>query len=214
MALCPNCHDIIVHYPIEEQYKIKNKPFNRAHGLPSGNLIGFGNEITVVSGNSTFRNPKNLILFAVDDQEILSFTLEENRILVSCTLFDEKGNLLLEIERNQWCDHEKLNWDIVSKANYLKVRQAQRQVTFELKISNGICEINAEMWYGENRVILKNNELSISGAADISMPSAEMNGVGCVFYFITSERRTKFGLSEDRIQKYLQMYKTSIANGT
>jgi len=137
--LCDNHHRMVKYMPVELIREFKNKPINLKTG--TSNPLPFyllGNEFNLFVGNNhyskIFYDQTITYPIIVDDKPLISVKAENNELLISLSIYDERGNPLFIIDDNQIVFSAGDNWDVVSEGTTWTVRSALHHITFEINI--------------------------------------------------------------------------------
>jgi hypothetical protein len=142
------------------QRKLKASPHNIQQGRAKGLLevyqdycaANFGS-VTVV-GEGTF--------LTVDDEELLGFNISQGTLEISLRLFNEKNELLLQIDRNEWVSGDPRPWDIEADWQVLTIRERARQISLSLDAREVPLELRAELWHNGKSISLGKDGISIN----------------------------------------------------
>lgn len=160
IALCPTCHRIVSAYPKEEQYKLKKNSFNKKNGFFSGQMDCFSKQLLYRIGKHTFKNVTGIL--NIDDDQLLSFYLEENQIKISAKIYDKRDNVVFEIQKNEWINGNKNLWDFVQKPRHLKVRTRTKNVILEIDLRKEPFTFKGEFWKNLHYAKLGSTTLDIT----------------------------------------------------
>ncbi|ELY2820324.1 hypothetical protein SMC58_004277, partial [Cronobacter dublinensis] len=109
--LCPTCHAKVTKriYSKEKIKKAMRDPAARIQGKISDKLDFSEGEPLIKFGGETFVNCKIPVMF--QGEPLLQIEIEDGETLISGRFYDSKGNLSLEIIKNEWvCDNRC--WDV------------------------------------------------------------------------------------------------------
>ncbi|WNY81920.1 HNH endonuclease [Cronobacter dublinensis] len=109
--LCPTCHAKVTKriYSKEKVKKAMREPAARIQGKISDKLDFSEGEPLIKFGGETFVNCKIPVMF--QGEPLLQIEIEDGETLMSGRFYDSKGNLSLEIIKNEWvCDNRC--WDV------------------------------------------------------------------------------------------------------
>ncbi len=175
MVLCPNCHGMATRgaLPRSEQRELKLNPFSVSRGYTNGLLtvtqtnpqIAIRNHAVITSetdptwDETAVLGPAILVggvatiglgpILVVDDEVLLSLTSEGGRLEISAKLYDSEGNLLVEIDRNEWKSNDSLPWDLDFRHNILTIRNRPRNIALDIdasKAEQSLLSIKGTFW--------------------------------------------------------------------
>jgi hypothetical protein len=133
MALCPYCHSIATAgaMPVRQQRSYKANPFNVKHGNSSGTLCVNTTQAMIKLASNFFMAKSPFI--EIDGEEMLSLIVsDEGAIALSCKIYDQNDDLILELKENEWITGIDTPWDVQYKFNYIKVRSKPRHILLEI----------------------------------------------------------------------------------
>lgn len=181
MALCPLCHDRATKgaMPKEEQRKHKKEPHNINRGYANG-LLAIRQDycaaqlgsITVV-GEGTF--------LRCNGEDMFGLWMGEGNLEVSLKLFDESGELILEIDRNEWISGDPLPWDIEADWQVLTLREKARKISISLNAKTVPMELMATFLHGATNVTIDRGGISLG----TEKPSTRFENLALVGGFFT-----------------------------
>jgi hypothetical protein len=84
---------------------------------------------------------------------LLSIEVSENRLELSVRLYDQKDNLVAEIDNNEWISGEPLPWDLESRFQWLRIRRKLKDIALEIDATTYPLDLRADLWRkGQNSV--------------------------------------------------------------
>jgi hypothetical protein len=168
IALCPNHHTKFNRGELSESYlrDAKKNPHNRIQVKDA--FFIESQDIAVNLGKSKFINTSRILV--VDDFDIISINIEsEKYVLLNINFFDKLNNLVAVVAENSWSADKSLVWNIEYKPQDLIIRNALRNISFEVKIENGEeIFLTGGMYFNgypiritENEVLLGDKEIGL-----------------------------------------------------
>lgn len=148
IALCSTHHDIVAAWPKEEQYKLKYNPHNKRHGFFSGQMYCFSKKLLYKIGPHQAKNTTHVL--KIDNEQLLSFHLEENQIKISAKIYDKNNNVIFEIKKNEWINGNKKLWDFIQRPKRLKVRSKTGKVVLEIDLRQEPFTVKGEFWKNQH----------------------------------------------------------------
>ena len=163
MCLCPLHHDQASKgaLPEAEQRRFKAQPFNINQGRVQGLLAVKQDYCAMDAGTITVVGEGPSI--KIDGETILALYLGEQHLEISVRLHDEKDNLLLQIERNEWISGDPLPWDIQADWQVLTLRERHRKISLSLNAKLVPMQVRAELWRRGKLVTLDPTGIRLSG---------------------------------------------------
>jgi hypothetical protein len=162
MLLCPNHHrEATVGAMTEaEQRAYKSDPYNIRRGLADGALKVNQRELIVQLGNAFMVNDS--VLLEIDGLPLLSLSLSDEGILqLSASLYNQEGELLTEIEHNEWIVGDPLPWDFEFGSRKLTLRERSRHISLQIDARNFPTSIRGHFWYGGHRFVINRSGILI-----------------------------------------------------
>lgn len=184
MCLCPYCHHeaTVGAMTIEEQRTLKAKPINIVNNQVQG-LLKVNQKYLIISmGNNEFINDREVI--TIDNETIIELSQsDEGAVLLSLKLYDDKNNLLIQIEENEWVSGDYLPWDIESSFQLIKIRQKKGRIILDLDTKGDTISLTGTIFYnGLELKITKDRILSQF------LNSTDTCYVGCSIIFDTKSK--------------------------
>lgn len=181
MLLCPKHHtEATVGAMLEEEQRFyKAHPSNIENGLVEGKLKVNQKTPVVIIGTNLFVGDGDFLI--VDDESLLSIEIYEGRLELSMKLYDQKDNLVAEIERNEWISGDPLPWDLESKFQWVRIRRKLRDIELEIDARRFPIKLRADMWRKGVNFQLRPNKLIFNAPEmrmrDISFARGRIEGV-------------------------------------
>ncbi|MFO1535590.1 MAG: HNH endonuclease signature motif containing protein [Thermoplasmatota archaeon] len=148
MVLCPNHHNQATAKALSTllQRQAKANPYNREHGLVSGQLAVEQKQLTVLLGSNTYINTP--ILLEINSRPIVAMSLgPKGTLLLDLDLYGKDGNLVARVSKNEWEARADSTWDIEFRYRWLRLREAQRKISLEIDATKSTVEIRAYLWF-------------------------------------------------------------------
>ena len=168
MALCPNCHSRVTAnaMTITEQCDYKKKPYNIKRGYVSG-LLHCLSQVPIISFGS-FGFLSEGILISIDEHPVLSLSMTDGRLEISCELYDENNIHIASVVGNEWISHTPLPWDLQFKYRHITIRQKNRDIRLVIDVQQEPIILRADFWYnganlrlGKHGLSYKNKNISV-----------------------------------------------------
>jgi hypothetical protein len=156
MILCPLCHDLATKrgLPLDEQWELKQNPYNVREGIASGRLVMNQPYCAVRIGGSLIVGEDASFSIGGETLFRIGLVRPSRTLTVSATLYDEAGTCLAIIEENEWVSGDPFPWDIESDHQQLAIRQRRGQIALEVDARKEPVEVRAELWRDKHRVSL------------------------------------------------------------
>jgi hypothetical protein len=173
VLLCPNHHAEKTkgHRPVDTIREANENPHNIREGESSPYGLHFPKEdrtktFVVELGSTEFRFPLVamglLVPILVDDTPLLSFKVEEGRLLVSMQLFNRSNELLVQVVENELI-YSVDSWDVEYIGNTLTVRHGLGDIFVRLEFDPEADKIiinSGRIWRNGVEVVLGPTGLS------------------------------------------------------
>ncbi|RWR15815.1 hypothetical protein D8Y23_15275 [Microbacterium enclense] len=126
-------------------------PANLHAGITAPTLLHYSSEpITIVMGNTTVKGHPGRECWAlgVDGNGLLGFRFEDDRYLLSLSLFDQNNRLLLRIDDNE-LTHRSDAYDVERTGNSLIVRQRRGHILLHLEFTppTQVKVVSGRLWW-------------------------------------------------------------------
>lgn len=125
--------------PLQKITEARNTPYNLKNGRTSPEVLEYdGRNCSVVIGKSVFNNclsdeVRTCSPVVVHNEELVSFRLENGRLLLSVTMCDENGRDVLQIFDNELTINLD-NWDVEFVSNSITIRKSRGEIVLELEL--------------------------------------------------------------------------------
>jgi hypothetical protein len=164
MLLCPLHHDMATKGAMSEvkQREAKENPHNIWDGVTLGELTVDQQFLAIRVGGVILVDDGPLIL--IDGEPLLSTKIDCGRMMLSITLYDRAGNLLVEIVDNEWITGDPLPWDIESGHQRLKLRAKAFDVRLDVDARASPVDLRARLWHHGVSVHLKGSGIHTHGS--------------------------------------------------
>jgi len=163
MLLCPiHHHEATVGAMLEDEQRLyKKNPINIKKGFVEGRLKIIQKTPAVNIGSNQFIGTGDFLL--VDGESLLSIEAPENRLELSVRLYDQKDNLVAEIENNEWISGEPLPWDLESRFQWLRIRRKLKDIALEIDATTHPLDLRADLWRKGQNFQLRPEQLTFNG---------------------------------------------------
>jgi hypothetical protein len=84
-------------------------------------------------------------------------------LLVSLTVYDDRGSLVALIQDNEWISGDPFPWDIESDFQYLRMRRKLRDISLEVDARKEPIKVRADLWRSGHRIRLSPLEIRVEG---------------------------------------------------
>ncbi len=170
--------------PIEHVERANKAPFNLRKGVSTPYTLHYeGPDCIVDIGTNVFScrdegYGTEFIAFAIDEEPIISFRLENGHWLLSLNVFDKNDDLMLLITDNELI-YSTIPWDIELVGHNLIIREAQREILVDLlfeppsriKIKRGhFLHKGIEIEIKQDYVYVVNNDMKVAGNRTYGYP--------------------------------------------
>lgn len=136
--LCAQHHDLKTrgHLPVELVLEANDAPVNRKTGVTHPQELFYSGETcSVIVGDSVFladlSTSPGFPCIVIEDHVMLGFQLIDTHLLLSLVLYDERGNSVLGVTRNELVTVTS-QWDMTFKGTQLTIRQAPRNLLVQI----------------------------------------------------------------------------------
>jgi len=163
MLLCPTHHREATTDAMRkpEQLSLKANPFNIENNKVEGQLKINQRHPVMGIGTVQFVGEGDFIL--VDNESLLSMSVNEGRLEISAKLYDPGGELIAQIENNEWISGDPLPWDLTASFQHLKISHKKRAIDLQIDASVFPIQIRAELWKNNQNFHLEPNQLRFDG---------------------------------------------------
>lgn len=164
VALCPNCHteaDLgkIPEWVLREK---KSNPFNRDKSIVAKKFTVTGEQMVVNIGSNRFIDTESILV--VNDSNLISIRrLEKQYLSIFVNLFDKIQRRIAFIHENEWFVDKRYFWDIEYRPQHLILRNAPKEITFEIQISDDEIFIRGKMFFNRFPIEIERNHITING---------------------------------------------------
>ena len=170
--------------PIEDVIKANETPYNLQKGVAKNHFFHYsGNNVQVILGDNIFRyyNLKQDSFFAplvVDGLAIVGFRVEDDKLLLNFTAFDELNIPFFQIVDNELI-HKTSLWDVEWSGQKLTIREGKGRILLQLvfevpttiRITKGrILRNGIELIIGKNYIFCSNENAFLSGTDTTNFP--------------------------------------------
>jgi hypothetical protein len=190
MVLCPLHHDQATKGALPEarQREFKAQPENIRRGRAKG-LLAINQDYCAAELGSVTVVGEGPFL-KIRDKELLSFYVGNENLEISARLYGASGELLVEIDRNEWVSGNPLPWDIEADWQRLTLRERIRNVNLMIDARKIPMEVRGEFWEGEGHFVITPREIrmGIAGEPPTRMGVAELALVGFVLQIDPDKR--------------------------
>lgn len=170
MVLCPNHHGMATQgaLPEPKQREFKGNPKNIREGRVRGNLAMQQTYCAVKIGTIILVNEGPFL--RINGEDLLSCHLVEGQLEISLKLYSERGDLLLEIARNEWVSGDPMPWDFEGGYRLLTLRQRAGKISLNLDVRAIPAELRAEFWHQGKYIKCDPNQINLgSQPAKVSL---------------------------------------------
>lgn len=160
LSLCPTCHRTADGGEYSEKYlrELKASPYNRSH-ISERFLIEGDKPVLNLGGNRFINTPK---ILTINDFDIITMNKESGGyITLNLFLFDRFNKLIGIVDENKWTVDTSLVWDLEYKPKHLTIRNALREISFEMEIRNGEVFVRGDLYFLGQPIIIHDDELLI-----------------------------------------------------
>jgi len=163
MLLCPLHHHEATTGAMKEpeQLSLKAKPFNIENNIVEGQLKINQRHPVIGIGTVQFVGEGDFIL--VDNESLLSMYVNDGRLEISVKLYDPAGELIAQIENNEWVSGDPLPWDLIASFQYLKISHKKRAIDLEINARVFPLQIRAELWKNKQNFHLEPTQIRFDG---------------------------------------------------
>jgi hypothetical protein len=182
VALCPICHTEadLAKYPKQVYRDAKLNPYNKKKSTVGKRFVIYGENMVVNLGSCKFTNVETVL--QINNFNLISIRrLNGLYLSLDVTLFDRLQRLLAKINDNYWQVDRRYFWDIEYKPQHLTLRNAPRDITFEIQINNNEVFIRGKIFFNGFLVNITSNILTIGRGlqfVNMKMGNARV-GISC-----------------------------------
>jgi len=162
VSLCPDCHTEADQgdYPEEAYRRAKQNPFNKDKSKVGKKFMVSSKDMIVNIGSNRFINTETIL--RVNDFDLISIKRVDDFFLsLDVNLFDKYQNWIALINENYWLVDRNYFWDIEYKAQHLILRNAPRDITFEIQITNEEVFIRGKMYFNGSLIDITPSHVKI-----------------------------------------------------
>jgi hypothetical protein len=164
LALCPTCHRIADDGDYSEKYLMELKANLRNKGSVSERFLIEGNDLILNIAGNRFINCATVL--KINDYKIITMKREsEGYVTFDLKLYDNNNNLIADVDENKWTINTSLVWDLEYKPRHLKIRNAPRQIYFDLRIENNQVFIEGNMYYLGEPIVMTGDDVQIENSS-------------------------------------------------
>jgi hypothetical protein len=128
----------------EEQVHHKLHPFNIERNRVQGTLKV--NQTAPVIGVGTNQIVGEGDFIVVDDESLLSLKVNSGILEVSTKLYDPAGQLIAQIENNEWISGDPLPWDLESDYQWLTIHHKRKAIALDIDARSIPMNLRAKLW--------------------------------------------------------------------
>lgn len=193
MILCPYCHDAATKgaIPEEEQRRIQANPHNLARGYASGAIKINQSYCAIACGETMFIGSSSVI--NVDQEPLLKMSVGADGYMeISANLYDEQGNTLAVIDRNEWISGDPAIWDMESDHQRLTIRAKKYKVSLMIDAKGEPVRLHGRFFRHGQTIRLNSSGFSVDGGI---IHDSQMQGIAFVGFsidFDTVQEKVQF----------------------
>lgn len=160
VSLCPTCHRMADSGGWSEKYlrELKTNPYNKSH-VTERFLIEGDKPVLNLGGNRFVNTPRVLI---INDFELITLNKElDGYLTLNLSFFDRLNNLVGIVDENKWTVDTSLVWDLEYKPKHLTIRNAPREISFEVEIRHDEVYLRGNLFFMGHPITIHDDELLI-----------------------------------------------------
>jgi predicted nucleic acid-binding Zn-ribbon protein len=164
VVVCPNHHDECTRGAVtdEEQRTWKANPYNVARGYANGLLKVNQSYCAITCGSCLLVNDGAHVM--IDGEQLLGLSLEDGRVQLSMTLYDDQNHVLALIEDNEWLSGDPAVWDLEASYQRLTLRIARGDIRLRLLVDRDPMTLEAQLWRNRYFVRISREGITLNGA--------------------------------------------------
>ncbi|CAN5557687.1 hypothetical protein BH18THE1_BH18THE1_16260 [soil metagenome] len=146
----------------------KSNPFNRNKSIVTRQFIVTGKSMVVNIGSNRIIDTERVLV--VNDFDLISIKrLEKQYLSINVNLFDRYQRRIARIHENEWYVDRQYFWDIEYRPRHLILRNAPREITFEIEIMNNEIFVRGKLFFNGSLIDIRSNYVSIGGIRFMNM---------------------------------------------
>ena len=171
VALCPEHHHRVGCSEISQERlnSFIKSPYNaRNEKVQKDFMLSKYDEMVFKAGGNMFVRTPNIVV--INDFPLIKITSdEEGYAVLDVKFYNRIGILQAEIKENEWIVYKASEmWDISYSPGSLKINKSNRQIFLELRVSESLIELRADLYYDGSILSIspteiKNTNISLSG---------------------------------------------------
>lgn len=183
MVLCPLCHRSIDSYPVDKQREFKLNPFNKINTPSGGEIVAFQQKTIVEIGGLSIIGDGPIL--SEEGQTFFNYRIsEDGAFLISLTLQDPFGKIILIISENEWIRGDLDIFDLEFKAGskYLSITEKEGFSKFQIDARNDRFVVSGCFNLSCGRVMFDHVGITVNGHTLLSIDNWQSNEFGIMHF--------------------------------
>lgn len=125
-----------------------------------GTLQTYYGDTKVIFGSNAFIGTPNILV--VNGKPVFTATVKNNKLYVSIIIFDKHGDVVAQIENNNWIINKNNYFRIESSKTELKVINQQNEIALHCTaLPDGSVKVNGTFYIGGRKIVATDNGLTL-----------------------------------------------------
>lgn len=183
MVLCPLCHTSIDSYPVDKQRDFKLNPFNKINTPSGGEIIAFQQKTIVELGGLSIIGDGPIL--SEEGQTFFGYRIsEDGAFLISLTLKDPSGNVILIIFENEWIrgNLDVFDFEFRAGSKYLSITEKEGSSKFQIDTRNDRFIVDGCFNLSCGKVIFDQTGIVVNGNKLFSIDKGQSNKFGIMHF--------------------------------
>ena len=183
MVLCPLCHTSIDSYPVDKQWDFKLNPFNKLNTPSGGEIIAFQQKTIVELGGFSIIGDGPIL--SEEGQTFFGYRIsEDGAFLISLTLKDPFGKIILIISDNEWIrgDLDVFDFEFRAGSRYLSITEKEGFAKFQVDARNDRFLISGCFNLSCGKVTFDQTGITVNGQKLLLIDKGQSNKFGIIHF--------------------------------
>lgn len=183
MVLCPLCHTSIDSYPVDKQRDFKLNPFNKLNTPSGGEIVAYQQKTIVELGGLSIIGDGPIL--SEEGQTFFGYRItEDGAFLISLTLKDPFGKVVLIISENEWIrgDLDIFDFEFRAGSKYLSITEKEGFVKFQVDARNDRFVISGCFNLSCGIVTFDQTGITVNGQKLLSIDKGQSNKFGIMHF--------------------------------
>jgi hypothetical protein len=163
VALCPNHHTEadLGHISEEVLRDWKKNPYNKNRSVVGKKFIVTGRDVVVHMGSNDFVNTHGIL--CANNFDLISLTrIDDSYLSLDINLFDRFQRWVALAYENNWMVDRRYFWDIEYKPQHLVLRNAPREIVFDIRIEDEEIFIKGNLFFKGQPIHITSSSFSFA----------------------------------------------------